>query len=738
MCTYRTLFTFCILTCLTAPITAQQPTKSAYQDSFQVTCARATEPVKIDGFLTESVWKTAQKASNFYTKWPRAGEPALLKTEVQLATDGKFLYIAATCYGTGKFIIQSLKRDVGYWSSDGMAVVLDPTNQSQKGYFFGVNQVGAQTEGLYASPGDDDNIFTWDNRWSSEVHTEGNDFFIEMAIPFAILRFSENTEWGIQFIRNDPGNGFWHTWTNIPLNFDGTDLGYAGLLKFEANEAPSRTKKNYNISPYLSSGYVNDRDSKHDLTATAGIDAKVGIGSGLNLDLTVNPDFSQVEVDEQVVNLTRFDIGLPEKRTFFLENADIFGGFGIPPIRPFFSRRIGLDPNGVPQRILYGARLTGALDAKTQIGVLNMQTANSDQNDGQNFSAVTARRVLFGRTTLGGYFHNRQNVRTKDAYRRNAGAELLFNTPNGRWSGWLARHQSFEKSTPRKSGWTNSGFGFFGARFDSFLDFVHMGENYRADMGLENRIENYDAVLDTTFRIGYQFFFNETNIRFPVKKASSPINLTRLQYQHFHLLNPDATRNEINQTLEYSIQMKNTMDIVATANVQQSWVPVAFRFDGRNQTDCPALPAGYYRFSKLGLGWESDGRKKLGIELGGEFGGFYNGTIKSASMGLNYRLQPYGKLSLSAQYNDLDFPEPYCDVRVINVTPRIEVFFNRNLNWTVFTQYNNQANALNLNSRIQWRFRPMSDLFLVYTYNAQATNGQFQGNAFIAKVNYWL
>jgi Domain of unknown function (DUF5916) len=147
--------------------------------------------------------------------------------------------------------------------------------------------------------------------------------------------------------------------------------------------------------------------------ATAGLDAKIGIGSGLNLDLTINPDFSQVEVDEQVVNLTRFNISLPEKRPFFLENADIFGNFGIPPICPFFSRRIGLNNDGVPQRILYGARLTGALDARTQIGFLQMQTANSAENDGQHFTALTTRRVLFGRTTLGGYFHLRQISRPR-------------------------------------------------------------------------------------------------------------------------------------------------------------------------------------------------------------------------------------------------------------------------------------------------------------------------------------
>jgi hypothetical protein len=718
---------------------AQNDTKAEYQANFALSCVKVNEPIKIDGLLTDAIWQSAPKANQFYTKWPKAGEPALVKSEVQIAYDNRFLYVAATCHGNGAYIIRSLKRDVEYWGSDGFAVVLDPTNQSQKGYFFGVNQMGVQTEGILT--GDDgDDIFTWDNRWYSEATTTDTTFYIEMAIPFSILRFNaSSTIWGLNFIRNDPSNGYWHTWTSIPLNFDGIDLGYTGQLKF-AEGAPSKTSRNINVSPYLSTAiskdYTTDQPIAQDLAF--GVDAKVGLGSGLNLDLTFRPDFSQVEVDEQVVNLTRFDVRLPEKRTFFLENADIFGKFGIPPIRPFFSRRIGLDSNGQPQSILFGARLTGSIGDKTQIGLMNMQTESTDNYTAQNFTAVSTRRVLFGRTTLGGYFHNRQNVKIGDDFKRNAGAEFLYSRPDGKWSGWAAHHQTIEPKQRDKSSWQNAGFGYFGARFESFIDFVNMGENYSTDLGFEGRIENYDAALDTTLRIGYTFFFSETNARFPSKNEKSKLNIVNIGFKNFTVFNPDQTLNEQGNTLSLSLDFKNTMNVEGFIERQSAWVPVSFRFDNRDNNECPPLPAGQYIFNKAGLSWSSDNRKKWAVTVGTEAGGFYNGTIANAQVTFEYRLQPFGRVALAAQYNAIDFPEPYCDVRFLNVTPRVEVFFNRKINWTVFAQYNDQADAFNLNSRIQWRFRPMSDLFLVYSSNALASKREPLGRAVVAKFNYWF
>jgi hypothetical protein len=167
-------------------------------------------------------------------------------------------------------------------------------------------------------------------------------------------------------------------------------------------------------------------------------------------------------------------------------------------------------------------------------------------------------------------------------------------------------------------------------------------------------------------------------------------------------------------------------------------VPVSFKFDDSELEKCPALPAGHYAYSTMGLNWSTDNRKQLLLETNLIAGGFYNGSQVSASVGLRYRAQPWGNFALRFQYNLLDFPDPFCDLEFFNITPRIEIFFNRNLNWTTFVQYNTQADNFNINSRLQWRYRPMSDLFVVFTDNYAVKIWGAKNRALVIKWNYWL
>ena len=276
---------------------------------------------------------------------------------------------------------------------------------------FGVSPLGVQMEGLLSSSGNDSDIDrNWDNKWFSATQVYEDHWTVEMAIPFKSLRFdASKIEWGINFIRNNPKDSEFHTWAPIPQQFDGIDLNYLGTLNWDA--APKKVKRNISIIPYITGGLNHDieNDEKIKGTFNAGVEGKISLTSSLNLDLTVNPDFSQIEVDQQVTNLTRFSIFLPEKRTFFLENADIFSSFGIGPLRPFFSRKIGLNSQGETVPILFGARLSGNLNSTTRIGVLNMQTKGDDSQVAQNYSAVALHRRIGKRSLLKGIFTNRQS-----------------------------------------------------------------------------------------------------------------------------------------------------------------------------------------------------------------------------------------------------------------------------------------------------------------------------------------
>jgi Domain of unknown function (DUF5916)/Carbohydrate family 9 binding domain-like len=727
--------------CILGLSAAAQNTRVEHQAKFQLRVVPATDAPKIDGALDEAIWQSAPRASDFSMKWPRDGGPAPEQTSVQCAADNQFLYIAVTASdSTPDYVIQSLKRDASYWDSDGIAILLDPTNAANNGYFFGLSPNGVQSEGLVAG---EDLDWNWDNVWYSKTKNYPTYWTAEIAIPLRILRFKGGqTTWGINIIRNDLTNSIYSTWAPVPFQFDGIDLGWVGAMNWD--QAPQRVKGNYNIIPYLSGGITRDfeAESSNNLQGSAGVDAKIGIGSGLNLDVTLNPDFSQIEIDEQVVNLTRFNVQLPEKRTFFLENADIFGSFGIPPVRPFFSRQIGLTPNGTPVPILGGLRLSGNLNADTRIGVMTMHTRATSEQPASQYSAVSLRRRLFGRSTVSGYFLDRESFagseRLSNAFSRNAGAEGLFVTTDGKWQTWQGFHYSGKPGVKGNNWWGNLGGGYTGRKFNMILDLVHVGDNYYADMGFEQRIQNYDIIRDTVLRIGYNFIFSEGNYRIFPKKEGGNLNFLELGYSAFQVLNPDASLNESSNRLEANWNFKNTSEITIGANHQYSNVPVAFKFDDAPLSVSPALPATEYQFFSGDISIGSDYRKPYFISVTASGGQFYNGTIYGGTVEASLRYKTLGTLRLAAQYNKIEFPQPYSGTEVFNLTPRLEVFFSKQLWWTTFLQYNTQAGNFNINSRLQWRFRPMSDLFVVYTDNYTAATGDVRYRGLVAKVNYWF
>ena len=247
---------------------------------------------------------------------------------MKLTYDDDNLYVAARLNDNDQeCIVQTLKRDSEheYWRSDAFAVILDPVNNQTNGYIFGVNAGGAKIDGLLsAESGRTHTDLNWDNKWISKVRKMEDGWTVEMAIPFKSIKYGKNREWGINFIRNDMKRNVYSTWTQIPVNFQGIDLGHTGSVKL--SDLPNNQGGKVFIMPSTISGVNRDFEDgvNSKWNADFGVDSKIAISNSLNLDVTVNPDFSQVEVDRQVTNLSRFSIYFPEKRSFFLENSDLF------------------------------------------------------------------------------------------------------------------------------------------------------------------------------------------------------------------------------------------------------------------------------------------------------------------------------------------------------------------------------------------------------------------------------
>ena len=706
------------------------------KSKFRLSINETQEDIKVDGVLNETVWSNAEVGTNFWQKVPFFAEGADPLTEVMLTYDDKYLYVAAKCYQTEDVIIQSLKRDE-YWDNDGIAIILDPFNSRINANLFGTSAVGVQWDALYSQSSGINS--DWSNKWFVETQITDEYWSAEFAIPFKILRFKTDiNEWGMNFVRNIQYCNEFHNWTAVPESFWPPNPAFAGALVWD--KAPSKQAKNFNLIPYVTSGVNKTAGAKTKFDFDIGMDAKVAVGSSLNLDLTVNPDFSQIEVDELVTNLSRFNIFLPEKRTFFLENSDLFSDYGSGNARPFFSRTIGLDANRQAVPILYGARLTGNINKELRMGFMNIHSLGTEEAFGQNQTAFALKKQ-FGRSFVQGMFLNRQAVNDgewiQDDFGRNLSLESAYLSDNGQISLWGGGHLSFKDGYSNNQGMYNAGFTFRNPSWEIQADFLTLQENYFSDMGFIARVENYDAERDTLIREGFSSSF--TSIEYVVRPEKSNISRHRFGVENLMIFNSDWSFNERYNRFRYFLTLKSGEEFKIRLNLNELELLYPFTFTG----DSP-LPIGRYNSTDVNFEFQSDERKALSFSLSGTTGGFYNGKINKIQSDIQFRVQPWGRFSIGYQWNKLKFPEPYGDALITALLAKVEVGFSKNLLWTTLFQYVEQSNYMGVNSRIQWRYSPMSDIYLVYLDNYDLMDNGIGGRdlfsnnrALVLKVNFW-
>ena len=412
---------------------------------------KTTGEISIDGVIDEQAWKDTDVAKDFFMVLPADTGKAEQPSEIRMCYDAKQIYLAAVFYNRppGPYYVESLRRDFTFGKNDNFLMFIDPFNNQTTGFSFGANAAGAQWDGTMNNGSKVD--LNWDSKWISKVRRDQDKWVVEMAIPFKSIRYKKDVkEWGINFSRLDLKTSEKSSWTPVPRQFPTSSLAYSGVLVWD--EPPPPTGLNYSLIPYvLGSVNADNIDGNDtDFDSKIGGDVKLALTSSLNLDLTINPDFSQVEVDQQIVNLDRFELFYPEKRQFFLENADLFASFGYGNIRPFFSRRIGLD---VP--IHAGVRVSGNLNENWRMGLMDMQTA-SDEETGlpsQNFAALTLQRKVFSQSSIGLMFVNKEStsypIDTEEyrelypKFNRNLGLEYNLASYNNLWTGKAFVFKSF-------------------------------------------------------------------------------------------------------------------------------------------------------------------------------------------------------------------------------------------------------------------------------------------------------
>ncbi|MGB3781221.1 MAG: DUF5916 domain-containing protein [Tunicatimonas sp.] len=705
----------------------------------EVRIQRASSPITLDGVADEPAWLEADVAGDYWQTFPMDTSLATAKTEFRMTYDDKFIYIAAVCYKTAEedyFVTPSLRRDFRGGSIDLLTFLIDPFQDGTTAFLFGINPFGVQREGLISNGGANSEDFdlSWDNKWYSAVKVYDDYWLAELAIPFKTLRFKEgSTTWNLNTFRQDSYINERSVWSRIPRNFMPFSLAFPGKLRWDA---PLRKPgANVSLIPYVAGNVSRNHLEGTETNAgfNAGGDAKIAVTPSLNLDLTINPDFSQVEVDRQVTNIDRFEIFFPERRQFFLENADLFGSFGSERARPFFSRRIGVaidsDPGvNVQNQILGGARLSGRVNKQWRVGLMNMQTGRDAQinQPSVNYSVAAVQRQVFARSNIAALFVNKQAMATGEfgirpnAFNRLAGLDYNLASANSKWTGKAYYHRSFDPDRPKDTYSHGVNLLYSTPNWDVSWEHQLTGRNFNAEVGFVPRTGIRRAAL-----MAQRTFYP----RSAAVNRHGPGVRQQVQW------NPEAGVTDHSTSLFYEVRFLNTSNLMAS--LEQTYVQLLRGFNptGRGEsfgTGDEFLARG------LSLAYRSDGRRLFSYEFETYHGEYYGGYLHSFGGEFNYRWQPYGLITLNLNYNRIRLPEPYATANLWLIGPRLDLTFTRSLFFTTFVQYNNQSDNLNINSRLQWRFQPVSDLFIVYTDNYFPELLKVKNRSLVLKLSYWL
>ena len=714
---------------------------NAQTEKRSVFVKKIDQEILLDGILDEAVWDLADSASDFWQLFPTDSLKAQDITEVKLLYNDTHIYIGATAKSSvgGDFIVSSLRRDYSARSNDNVTVLFDTFRDGQNAFLFGVNAYGVQREGLVSERGASVNGFnlTWDIKWQSASKKYDDRFVLEIAIPFTSLKYPEGSQkWGFQSYRYDLQKNERSIWTNVDQNQIPINIGYYGEMVFEEPLKKNRT-------PLYLIPYINGLTSKEfatnssENTFSTGGDLKVAVGTGLNLDVTLNPDFSNVEVDDVITNLTRFEISLPEKRQFFIDNGDLFGSFGsFRDAIPFFSRRIGIarnaDGSSIQNAILGGVRLSGKLNDDWRLGFLNIQNREdlSNQIASNNNAMFALQRKVFGQSQVGVFMVNRQTfkeydfIEKNDTYNRVIGLDYNLASANNRWIGKFYTHKSFQ---PEDQEGNLSSFAslLYNTRIWRFYsNWVYVDRDFRSDLGF---IPRTGIIKSGTS--AQRTFYPKTGIA-----NSHSFRLLNLMWFQQNLDYQKTDHNfEVNYTLEFKKQDRLEFEF------SRQYIYLSSSFDPTRSTNSIPLPGDTgYHFSDWSLNYQSNLANPFIFTSEVSYGGFYNGTRFSYRGSTGYRFQPKVILSLQWDYNRINLPKPYATADLILVRPKFDVTFSKNLFWSTLIQYSNQTDNLGINSRLQWRFAPLSDLYIVYNDNYYTREFGPTFRSINLKLTYWL
>lgn len=726
-------FVLLLLSLLQNLSTQNNPDKKIISTYIQV-------PPILDGKLYDSLWQYYENPkSEFFQQFPYDTSLAVFQSTVMTANDNKFLYIGARCKLNGKKkpVVQSLKRDFSFPVNDAFVVTLDPFSDGQNGFSFGINPYGSQREGLIQSGGSMGVTTIWDNIWYSASDFNDSIWTLEIKIPFKSIRFNKNKSyWGINFSRNNLNSNESSNWVKVPRQYNNSTLAFTGKLEFE--KAPENPGKNLALIPYLifREYYNYEQKNLSSRHINGGTDVKWTIGNSMNLDVTLNPDFSQVEADRQIINLTRFNVFFPEQRQFFIENSDLFERFGFRQIRPFFSRRIGLE-NGEFIPIIYGARLSGKPNQKWRVGLMNTQTLKAKLSNGlmahpENFSVGAFQYNVFARSNIAGIVVHRQRTDTAGKFNTVMGLDYNIASKDNRWMGKLFFHHSLSPGSNYNAFAHASWLTYQDMNWNISWNHEYVDKNYNAETGFTPRIFQRDAF---GFIRRFTYWRLEPNAYYSIYPKSKILN--RIQSGIYADIYFNSSFEQTDQLIKSFFEFHGQKTWLISFGHHYVYTRLLFPTDVSFTGFLYPIDAGHYYYHQGFIKINGDQRRDIIPGYNLVFGEYFNGKKITQIIDLTLRYRPYVLFSISYNREDIQIPQNN-PITLHLVNPRVEVTLTTNLFFTFFWQYNTQNKNINLNARMQWRFRPMCDFFLVWIDNYTNENISVKNRAIIGKIVIWL
>lgn len=679
----------------------------------EVRATRARGGIVLDGILDEAAWADAPVIDRFIQSTPDDGLPLTEATEVRILYDDETLYLGVEMWDRSpdRLTIPSLEQDFESGNSDIFGITLDTFLDRRNAFMFLVNPMGAVKEAQNFDDSRSENA-AWEGIFEVRTRIHDRGWTIEWAIPFSTVRFdprSEVQDWGMQLMRRIRRNNEEGYWAPLDRRDRIHKMSQAGTLR---GLEGIRAGNNLMVKPYVVSarrqgGVSGELD---DWSADGGLDLKYGITPRLTMDLTWRTDFSQAEVDQEQVNLTRFSLFFPERRDFFTENSGVFqfgditernyrAGSSLRDFTLFHSRRIGLN-DGQEVPIVGGGRLTGRAGG-FELGALNMQTQAAQGLPDENFTVLRAKRSVEGFGDLGAIMVNRQATDGSGTFNRAYGVEAnLQPHPFVRVNSYLAAVDDSEVAEGDR--WAGRLWAGFRDPFWNVAASVkQVGESFLPRVGFVRRrgVRQGYGTVGVHHRPGAAWL-NEVN---PYLEMDYTTDLEG------RLLTRVAEGN-----LSVRLREGSSLSLGLSDRFE--------RLDDPFTVGAGAVvPLGDYEFRTATLSVGTNAGRPLWGRLSFTNGGFYDGQRTSYGLNGQWRASYRLALDYSAERNELSIPGAE-DFNADVYSGRLNFAASTRFFTSAFIQYNTASEVVVTNVRLNYVHAPLSDLFLVFTERRDRTD----------------